>query len=133
MEITMDNNKGRILVAEDDTDIGAVLSLALRLEGYEVQLVRSIDEAHKLLDRNAVDLMILDWMLTDGTAEEICAAARAKDPGIPIIVISAVLNHETKSTIQCRPVHFMTKPFRIQVLLNTVALLIKQRATKASV
>ena len=109
-----------ILIAEDDMDIGYVLSLALRMEGYDVQLHRSAKEAKELLACKSVDLLILDWLLLDGTSEEVCQEARALNPDIPIIVMSAVLDHRTKSVIKTRPVNFMTKPLRIQVLLNTV-------------
>ena len=127
----MEKSKGRILIAEDDLDIGAVLSLALRLEGYEVQLLRSAGEAQKFVADEDVDLIILDWMLGDRTGEDVCVAARAKDPGIPIIVMSAVLDHHTKNAIKCRPIHFMTKPLRMTVLFNCVATLLKQRAEKS--
>jgi DNA-binding response OmpR family regulator len=130
-EILMGNSKGRVLIAEDDIDVGAVLALALRLEGYEVQVVRAVAEAQEYFSRESVDLMILDWLLMDGTGDEVCKMARAIDPDLPIIVMSAVLNHQTKAAIKCQPVLFLTKPIRMHVLCNSVqSLLSKRNAAK---
>lgn len=123
----MGNNKGRVLIAEDDIDVGAVLALALRLEGYEVQVVRSVSEAQEYFRRESVDLMILDWLLIDGTGDEVCKTARAIDPDLPIIVMSAVLNHQTKNAIQCHPILFLNKPIRMHVLCNSVQSLLAKR------
>lgn len=122
--------KGRVLIAEDDADTGAVLSLALRLEGYEVQVARSVAQAQEHFRQQTVDLMILDWLLLDGTGDEVCGMARSVDPDIPIIVMSAVVNEQTRAVTKCQPILFLAKPIRIKILTDTVHSLLAELAKK---
>jgi CheY-like chemotaxis protein len=54
------NMKGKILLADDDPEILAALSAALRSEGYEIITANNGREACESFMRNQVDLVLLD-------------------------------------------------------------------------
>ncbi len=83
----------RLLLIEDDT----VDQLAFkryvhqeRLE-YVVEIVKSVAEANTALAANPYDIVVTDYNLGDGTALDVCAAARE----VPVVIITGAGNEET--------------------------------------
>ena len=116
----MENNKGRLLIVEDEPNIATVLGIALRKEGYLVEIAESVREAVDHLTREPVDLLITDWVLPDGTGGQVCEAARTTKGLLPIIVMSAVLNEKSQTLAECKPDAFLAKPLRMGQLLLQV-------------
>jgi two-component system, NtrC family, response regulator HydG len=56
----------RILLVEDETGISDFLTIALRGEGYEVDVAATAAEAWACLDAHRYELVITDWRLPDG-------------------------------------------------------------------
>jgi DNA-binding response OmpR family regulator len=56
----------RILLVEDETGISDFLTIALRGEGYEVDVAATVAEAWAHLDAHRYALVIADWRLPDG-------------------------------------------------------------------
>lgn len=119
--------KDRLLIVEDDEDIANVLSIALSLLGYQVKIVAGATEASQHLADNNVDLVITDWMLPDGSGADVCAAARAKDSQIPIIVISAVIGRWDMRVVKSQSNAHLKKPIDMNKLRLTVDQLLNQR------
>ena len=59
----------RVLLLEDDPDLGEVLRDALEGRGHEVRLTRSVAAANRALTEASFDVAVLDMMLPDGTGE----------------------------------------------------------------
>ena len=76
----------RILIAEDDGDINALLAKILTKEGYRVTQAYSGTEASLRVSQERYDLLLLDLMLPGMTGEELIAQLR-KTQTMPIIVI----------------------------------------------
>lgn len=57
----------KILVIEEDPDLSRLFAEILRVEGYAVTMVQSINEAHQQLAQNEPDLLIYDWSITNAT------------------------------------------------------------------
>lgn len=110
------NNKGRLLIVEDDADFAATLRIGLSIKGYEVQVVSSSEEAQAHLEREPVDLLITDWVLPDGTGGEVCAVARTTGRPLPVIVMSGAMNERSQTIIECKPDVFLPKPIRMEHL-----------------
>lgn len=93
----------RVLIAEDDPEMGDLLAAALHLDGYEVvhartgaQLLDSIGtQLLNALDRAPVDLIISDIRLPGMSGLEVLAALRQTDWSTPVILISAFADPET--------------------------------------
>ncbi len=53
--------RGRILVIEEDRDLGRLFEAVLTIEGYHVTVAAHIYEAHRILSRLEPNLIIFDW------------------------------------------------------------------------
>src|SRR5580704_17682372 len=76
----------RILVLDDEPNIGASLRLILEREGYSVALARSIAEARPAAER--ADLLLLDVRLPDGSGIDFLRQLREPEFLAPAIMIS---------------------------------------------
>ena len=72
-----------IAIVEDDEHIGNIIEKNLKREGYEVLRAYSGTEANYLLEKQHIDLILLDLMLPGLSGEELLE--QIKD--IPVIVI----------------------------------------------
>lgn len=106
-----------ILIVEDNTDIHNLLKEVLEKEKYRVVDSYSGTEALMLLEREKVDLILLDLMLPGLNGEEIIK--KVKD--IPIIVISAKISPEDKvNALLSGANDYLTKPFSTEELLARI-------------
>ena len=78
----------RLLLVEDDPRIRGALVLGLADEGYEVVEAGSGESALRMLDREDVDVVLLDLMLPGMDGFAVCRAVRARGD-LPIIMITA--------------------------------------------
>jgi DNA-binding response OmpR family regulator len=80
----------KILIVEDDTFMGNLLERKFKLENFEISRAGSVDEARKILESEAINLVLLDIILpgTDGLTylKELKASPVLKD--IPVIITS---------------------------------------------
>ncbi len=82
----------RILVCEDDIDVGTLLAIILGREGYVVDVANSAGEAKKCLAENRYAAMTLDLRLPDQSGLALIKELRERPEtrGVPVIVVSAV-------------------------------------------
>jgi CheY-like chemotaxis protein len=110
-----------VLVVDDDPAIRGLVSEALRLEGYSVDLAAHGREALEAMRARRPSTVVLDLMMPimDGFSfMEACHTEQLCDD-VPIIVISAV--HEALERINDVPVHAcIAKPFDLDDLVRTV-------------
>lgn len=131
----------QILVIEDDLDIGDMLGINLRDEGYAVEIaVNGIDGLNRLKSQ-AYDLLVLDLMLPGIDGLEICREVRRMPHYLPIIIVSAK-SAETQRILglELGADDYLSKPYslheliaRIRALLRRVAALDKSVQDKTGV
>ena len=61
----------RIFFVEDDLSLINGLSFAIKKQGYEIDIVRTVLEAHKIWQDGKYDLVILDVSLPDGNGYDL--------------------------------------------------------------
>ena len=106
-----------ILIVEDNTDIHNYIKEVLKKEKYKVLDCYSGTEALLFLEREQVDLILLDLMLPGLNGEEIIK--KVKD--IPIIVLSAKISSEDKvNALLSGANDYLTKPFSTEELLARI-------------
>lgn len=113
----------KILIVEDDMSIHKILEEMLEQEKYKILNAYSGTEALMILEKEDVDLILLDLMLPGLNGEEIIK--KIKD--VPIIVLSAKVSTEDKVNCLLSGANdYLTKPFeknellaRIEVQLRT--------------
>lgn len=109
----------KILLVEDDTMISSGITYALELEGYEVICVRNKNEAFNIINREDVDLAILDLQLPDGTGFEVFE--KLKGTGTAVIFLTVVDDENTiVKAFDGGAEDYIVKPFRIRELLARV-------------
>lgn len=109
----------KILLVEDDTMISSGITYALELEGYEVICGRNKNEAFNIINREDVDLAILDFQLPDGTGFEVFE--KLKGTGTAVIFLTVVDDENTiVKAFDGGAEDYIVKPFRIRELLARV-------------
>jgi DNA-binding response OmpR family regulator len=110
----------RVLVVEDDQQIGADLVAALAGADYDVAWAR--DAATALVKARAgVELVLLDLGLPDGDGVDVCQVLREADPGVVIVVVTARTDEtDAVRALDAGADDYVAKPFRLAELLARV-------------
>lgn len=111
----------KILIVDDDPSIVEALSIMLEEEGYAILSTTDANTLTPLLALKP-DVLLLDIRMSGCNGEDICKELKSQDQTkqLPIIMISA--NRDTKTIAQQAGANaFITKPFELQQVLDTVA------------
>lgn len=111
----------KILLVEDDHNLGLMICELLKLNGYNVKLIRMGDKTVNNLLKDDFDLVLMDKLLSGIDGTDICAEIRKTDTvsNTPILMMSA-LTDAKKSCIAAGATNFIAKPFEIKDLLANV-------------
>lgn len=113
----------QILLVEDEESLINVLTLNLEMEGYDVVVAKTGQEALDKFDE-AIDLVILDLMLPIINGFDVCANLR-KESKVPILMISAKGTPNDRITgLKAGADDYLVKPFNLEELLLRVGILI---------
>ena len=105
--------KKKILIIEDDIQIGSLEEEVLNNNGYQCFGVYSGSETILLLEKESIDLIILDLMLPGLSGEEVLK----KSGDIPVIVVSTKADIDDKvKMLKNGAQDYMTKPFSAREL-----------------
>src|SRR5437667_53529 len=85
----MDVKKPKILLCEDDTNLGSVLKNYLELNDYDVVLERDGRLGLAAFQREKFDLCLLDVMMPNMDGFTLAEEIRDVDPDIPLFFLSA--------------------------------------------
>ena len=120
----------KILLAEDDPNLGAILEDYLTLKGkFDVKLCVDGDEGLKAFTADDFDICILDVMMPKKDGFTLAKEIRKINKNIPIIFATAKGMMEDKTqAFELGGDDYITKPFRIEELLLRINALLK-RAT----
>ena len=120
----------RILLAEDDPNLGMLLQDYLQLKGkFEVVLCHDGEEAFRAFTREHFDICIFDVMMPKKDGFTLGKEIRRINPGIPIIFATAKAMIEDKAeAYNLGGDDYITKPFRIEELLLRINALLKRVA-----
>ena len=127
----MEKSGKRILVLDDDPDIGVMLKMMLEFKGYTAIVTERAESARKVIYSEPVDLIILDMLLSGVNGTEICVALK-KDivtAPIPIIMISAHPNAKELCE-EAGADSFISKPFDMHDMLATIDNLLEVESKK---
>jgi len=120
-------NQPRILLVEDDKNMGFLLKENLHMEGYLATLSQDGEDGWKQFQQRSFDLCILDIMLPKKDGLELAREIRKENPSIPLIFLTARSMKRDKIdgfTIGCDD--YITKPFDTEELLHRVKALLRR-------
>ncbi len=123
----MHKQKAKILLAEDDLNLGILLLDFLETEGFEVRLCKDGDIASDCFSNSEFDLCILDVMMPKKDGFTLATEIRATDPLIPIIFITAKSLKEDKwKGYDIGADDYITKPFDVDELLWKIKAILRR-------
>lgn len=117
----------RILVAEDDPDIAALVAHKLRAAGHEVQSVADGEAGLDAIRSGRPDLVVLDWMMPRLNGIEVCEAVRADDAlaGTRILMLTAKAQEaDLERAFAAGADDYIPKPFSTRELVVRVQALL---------
>lgn len=107
----------KVLMVEDDQNLGTSLESYLKGEGMDVLWSTSLEQARDKMNAD-VELVVLDWMLPDGQGIDFLKELRGEGNTVPVIMLTAradlidkVIGLETGAN------DYMTKPFEPRELI----------------
>src|ERR1700693_286037 len=110
----------RVLIVDDEENIGRSLRMILEREGYAVNFCRSVAEFKKFPDPQRMDALMFDVRLPDGSGIDLVRGLQQQDSTAPVIMISghATIADAVEAT-RAGAFDFLEKPLsRDKVLLS---------------
>ena len=123
----MSGERMTILIVDDEKNIREGLSKALALAGYDTLMAATGSEAVRVLEGEAVDLVISDLRMPGLSGEQLLRRVVAAYPAIPVIILTGHGTIESAVTaMHAGAYDFLTKP----VNLDRLELLVKRALSR---
>lgn len=123
----MEDKKSKILLCEDDTNLGMVLKNYLELNEYEVTLERDGRLGLAAFQREKFDICLLDVMMPNMDGFTLAEEIRDVDPDIPLFFLSAkTMKDDIIQGYKLGADDYITKPFDSEVLLLKIKAILKR-------
>ena len=123
----------RILVIDDDVALSEMLQLVLRADGFDASWCSSGLRAVEAFHRYRPDLVLLDLMLPDDNGYRVCEALRARDPAVPIIILTAKAQEADKVRgLDAGADDYVTKPFSVAELIARINAIFRRQSRMAA-
>ncbi|GAC1396081.1 MAG: response regulator transcription factor [Sediminibacterium sp.] len=122
-----DKKKYKILLCEDDTNLGMVLKNYLELNDYDVTLERDGRLGLAAFQREKFDICLLDVMMPNMDGFTLAEEIRDVDPDIPLFFLSAkTMKEDIIQGYKLGADDYITKPFDSEVLLLKIKVILKR-------
>ncbi|ORU91590.1 MAG: DNA-binding response regulator [Cycloclasticus sp. symbiont of Bathymodiolus heckerae] len=112
--------KIKVLLVEDDEDIGEMLQMSLQVNDIDVTWRTDVMEAQKVLKEALPDIILLDWMLPGISGPDWVKFLKNQEENkrIPIIMLTARSTEEDKiKGLETGADDYVTKPFSVKELI----------------
>jgi two-component system catabolic regulation response regulator CreB len=124
----------RILLVDDEPAILESLAYALKRDGFEVQLAHTLREAREVLRESAVELVLLDLMLPDGSGFDVLHEARRKDSPPAVIILSSRDDEADRvAALETGADDYVTKPFSPREVVARVRAVLRRAGAQSAV
>jgi CheY-like chemotaxis protein len=117
----------KVLLCEDDQELGQVLTRVLRRVGHKVTRVACAEEAIEVLDHQIdFDVLITDIVLPGLSGWELADAVDVRVPGIAVVFMSG-FEGDRRQAMGHENALYVPKPFQRHSLLEAVARVVQER------
>ena len=117
-----------ILVLDDEEVLQDILTLLIRKDGHQPFSALTGEDGLALLDREEIDLVLLDLMLPGMHGMEVLREIRRRQPDVVVVVITAFSSIESAiDAMREGAFHYIPKPFKNEEVLLTVRKGLEQR------
>ncbi len=123
----MEKTKPKILLCEDDTNLGMVLKNYLELNDYDVTLERDGRLGLAAFQREKFDLCLLDVMMPNMDGFTVAEEIRDINPDVPLFFLSAkTMKEDIIQGYKLGADDYITKPFDSDVLMHKIMAILKR-------
>jgi two-component system, OmpR family, response regulator len=123
----MEAAKPKILLCEDDTNLGSVLKNYLELNDYDVTLERDGRLGLAAFQREKFDICLLDVMMPNMDGFTLAEEVRDINPDVPLFFLSAkTMKDDIIQGYKLGADDYITKPFDSEVLLLKIKAILKR-------
>ncbi|MFZ4741419.1 MAG: response regulator transcription factor [Bacteroidales bacterium] len=123
----MENNKIKVLLAEDDPNLGNLLKAYLDAKGFPTQLCTNGQNAYDVFKTNDFNFCIIDVMMPIKDGFSLVKDIRKLDKKIPIMFLTAKNMQEDKlKGFQIGADDYITKPFSMEELLMRMEAILRR-------
>ena len=117
----------KILLVEDDLDLGNGVRIALTGQELEVVWVRRLEDAMRMVESTPFDLALLDLGLPDGDGLALLRRLRRERQALPVLILTARDALEDRvHGLDSGADDYMVKPFALAELLSRVRALLRR-------
>ncbi len=117
----------KVLLVEDDINLGAILGEYLDTKGYKTTLCRNGEEGFEAFSREQFDLCLLDIMMPKKDGFSLAREIRHRNKELPIIFITAKsMKEDALEGFHLGADDFVTKPFSMEVLLMRIQAVLRR-------
>lgn len=128
----MEKEKIKVLLAEDDRNLGNILKSYLEAKGYAPRLCVNGQEAYDLFTREQFDFCIVDVMMPVKDGFTLTREIREHDRNVPILFLTAKSLEEDKlKGFQAGADDYLTKPFSMEELLLRLEAILRRSGHSA--
>ena len=121
------DNAIKLLLCEDDANLGSLLAQYLSAKGYAVDLRTDGKQGKEAWAKGGYDLLILDVMMPFKDGFTLAREIREADEKVPIIFLTAKsMKQDTITGFQSGADDYLTKPFSMEELLLRVSAVLKR-------
>ena len=119
--------KVRLLLAEDDENLGSLLQEYLMAKSYEVDWVKDGEKGFRAFEKNHYDLCILDVMMPIKDGFTLATEIRMVDTGMPIIFLTAKsMKEDILEGFAIGADDYITKPFSMEELIFRIEAILRR-------
>ena len=119
----------RILVVDDDDDVLETIQLILEIGGYDIEPLNNAELVFDTINDFKPDLILLDVVLGKIDGRIICSQVKSnlETKHIPILMMSGLYDLKEIQDLECAPNDFMSKPFKMDELLEKIENLVNYK------
>ena len=123
----MNTEKTKILLAEDDENLGSLLREYLQAKSFEAHWLSDGEKAYKSFEKNRYDICILDIMMPNKDGITLAREIRMIDPDMPIIFLTAKsMKEDVLEGFSVGADDYMTKPFSMEELIYRIEAILRR-------
>jgi len=121
----------RVLVVDDEPNIAELLRMALRYEGWEVDIAHSGVQAVNQARSERPDAVVLDMMLPDFDGMEVLRRLRTQHPDVPVLFLTARDSLEDRiAGLTAGGDDYVVKPFSLEEVVARIRALLRRTGAR---